>query len=168
MIRKSDIANALKRLDRKHSFAILSPDPSDAIDYSRLAVIIYCGWLEESLDKIARRSITARPTTTPFKDSAENTINRTYGFQYKDHFRKMMTPLIGIANMEKLEVRLAASNVLPTLISELESIKQHRNNAAHTFEGANPAYPTPNYLLNKVDVLYPIFKSIFSFIVHLK
>ena len=168
MINKGNILRALTRLDRKYNAALTSSDPRDPIDYSRLAVILYCGWLEESMDKIATRAVHRRTTTEAYGDMAKGKITNNHGFQYKTNFRKMMAPLIGIPQMERLELWLRASGDLLVLDSELRDIKNDRNNAAHAFETAHATYPAPSLLKSKVERLYPIFEALFSKMVHLR
>lgn len=57
MIVKKYIRNTLDSLDSKYNSALTSSDPNEPVFYSKMAVLEYCGWIEEALDKIAIRCI---------------------------------------------------------------------------------------------------------------
>lgn len=166
MVVKGHILNAIKSLDKRYNQALGSTNPQDSIYYSKLAVLEYCGWLEESFDSIVRRALKGKLKTQHYKQMLEDgIIGNNYGFQYKDNLRPMLIRAIGLSRMEALEVSLDRSGMLPVLISELESVKKDRNSAAHTWiNGATRTYPAPSITKARLEKVYPIAKKLYSMI----
>ncbi len=156
-------------LDRRYNKALQTSTPQDAIYFSKLAVLEYCGWIEESFDNIIRRSVKQKLKTMEFRQMLERTvIGNTYGFQYKKDFRPMLTKSVGLQNSEALESFLKNSGGFEMLISELDSMKLHRNTAAHTWvSDANQTYPAPSLIKGSLEKVHPILRSIYSEIVKL-
>ncbi len=169
MLVKNNILRSLKELELRYNGALRSPTPQDSIYFSKLAILEYCGWIEESFDQIIRRSVKGKLKTQEFKQILEGSvIGNTYGFQYKRHFRTMLCRAVGLMSAEIVEKHLKDSGKLELLISELESVKTYRNCAAHTWiNGTTQTYPAPSYIRVKFEHLYPIMKGIYTQVVHL-
>jgi len=167
MVIKKHIEKTLKKLDVKYNNALLSADPQEATYYSKLATLEYCGWIEESMDLIARRSVKGKIKTNTFQQIFDNSIiGNIHGFQYVRHFRQMMIRTIGIINMEKLEKHLISTNKLDVLKNELDAVRTDRNDAAHTWiSGVTKSYPAPSVTLNRLKILYPILRDIYKQII---
>lgn len=75
-----------------------------AILYSKLAVIEFCGWIEQVFDSILDEYISSKlclPANIVYIQN--NIIKTNYGFHYDKNFRKMLISIIGINNLENLE-----------------------------------------------------------------
>ena len=81
MIVKKHILSTLKTLDKEYNSALLSPNPMYATYFAKLAVLEYCGWVEESLDLIVERSVKNKLRTQSFQDIHSSMINSTYGIE---------------------------------------------------------------------------------------
>lgn len=168
MLVKKDILGTLEGLDIRYNNALHTPTPQDSIYFSKLAILEYCGWIEESFDKIVRRSVKGKLKTQVYKDMLASVIDNTHGFQYKKHFRPMLYSAVGLKNMEIVEKNLKDSGKFELLISELEAVKIHRDNAAHTWiNGATPTYPAPSNIKARFEIIYPIMKGIYSQVIRL-
>ena len=97
-----------------------------------MAIIELCGWIEESMDDIILKCANRNLKEENNKKFIEKeVVGRTYGFSYKNHFRNMMTTLIGLINNEILEKSLDPVK-FQKLKSELGNLTQQRNEEAHT------------------------------------
>lgn len=169
MIVKKNISRTLKDLDDRYNVAIRSSNNDEPIYYSKLAILEYCGWLEEAFDNIVKRSVKGKLKTPPFKQMLEvSIIGNNHGFQYKEHFRPMLTRTIGIVAMEKVERFLNRNGSLSILISELEAVKRDRDSAAHTWvQNTTLTYPAPSITKARLERVYPIVRDVYSFVASL-
>lgn len=167
MVVRKHILATLNNLEIKYNSALSSPDYKEPIYISKLALLEYCGWLEETIDIIARRAIKNKLTRTEIIQSFESIVSGTYGFEYKKYFRPLLTKTIGIVNINNLEVQLDRNGSLSTLISELDSIWGDRGHAAHSWVTGMKTYPAPSNIKNKLLTVYPILKEIYCFIISL-
>jgi hypothetical protein len=164
MIVKRYILKTLGSLDSRYNQALRTPTPEDSVYFSKLAILEYCGWIEETFDQIVRRSVKDKLKTIVFQQILEtNIIGNTHGFQYKAHFRPMLMRAIGLKDMETIETHLKNTGQFEILISELDSVKEYRNRAAHTWiDGTTRTYPAPSLTKSKFEKVYPIMKNIYS------
>ena len=169
MVVKKHTLKTLISLDASYTSALTSPSPEHAVFFSKLAILEYCGWIEEVFDQIIRRSVKGQLNTQEFKQMLETSIiGNTHGFQYKKHFRKMLTSAVGLRKAEIIEKYLKDSGQFDILVSELENIKRDRDSAAHTWiDRATRTYPAPSYTKSKFERIYPILKGIYSQIIRL-
>lgn len=169
MIVKKHILKTLTFLDESFSSALSSPSPEQAVFFSKLAILEYCGWIEEAFDQIIRRSVKGQLRSQEFRQILETSIiGNTYGFQYKKHFRTMLTRAVGLSKAEIIEKYLKDSGQFHILVSELENIKKDRDSAAHTWiDGATRTYPAPSFTKSKFKRVYPILRGIYSQIIKL-
>ncbi len=84
---KTYINTNLRRLDVLFKAAI---NPRDTLFLSKLAILELCGWIEISMDAIVRRCAKKNLKLQASRQSAEAIIQRTYSFDYQQHFRKML------------------------------------------------------------------------------
>jgi len=163
MVVKKNILASLAMLDREYNNALLSPDPNKAVYFSKLAIIEYCGWLEETMDAIIAGYAKGKVKTVPFKEILKSRIEKTYGFQYRKHFRPLLVHVVGIIRCERIQSVLDSSGELATLESELDNYVEHRNKAAHThISKILPSYPSPSATIGSLKTVYPILKRIYS------
>lgn len=163
MVVKKHILASLTMLDREYNNALLSPDPNKAVYFSKLAIIEYCGWLEETMDAIIAGYAKGKVKTNPFIDSLKSKIEKTSGFQYKRHFRPLLVHVVGIIRCERIQNTLDSNGDLTTLESELDNYVEHRNKAAHThINKVLPRYPSPSATIGSLQTVYPILKRIYG------
>jgi hypothetical protein len=163
MIIKKYILETLNSLDSAYNGALGSVNLQYSVYFSKLATLEYCGWIEETLDNIACRSVKRRLKTIDFQNMHKSIIDGNYGFQYKNNFRPMMSRTIGLERMEKLEKYLKDTGRFEQFISELEIIKRDRDDAAHTWiNETTKTYPAPSYIRSRLLIIYPIIKGIYT------
>lgn len=163
MIVKRHIETDLKRLHVLYSASIVGSDPNIPVYYCKIGVLELAGWIEESFDLIAKRSVKRRVNKKKFRKLVEKAINDNSGFLYNPNFLKMMAKLIGIPECEKLETYLASDGTLNILTSELEALATPRRIAAHVplaFTGIT--FDTPSVSLGRLSKIHPILKDIYS------
>mgnify|MGYP001508713981 FL=1 len=136
-----------------------------AILYSKLAVIEFCGWIEQVFDSILDEYISSKlclPANIVYIQN--NIIKTNYGFHYDKNFRKMLISIIGINNLENLEDYLENySGFLLQFKSILGSFTTTRNIAAHTYTpyaGATVTYQSPSVVLSNIRLITPILQKI--------
>ena len=170
MLEKKQIVDTLTLLDQRYNDALLASSQQDSIFYSKLAILEYCGWIEDIFDKIVRRSVKGKLRTQDYQKILEKSVvGRNYGFQYEEHFRQMLIKAIGLKQTENIEIHLKRNGYLPILISELAAVKQDRDSAAHTWvKNTTRTYPAPSVTKSRVNKVYPIAKEIYSLVVSLR
>ena len=130
MVNKATIVRNLSELDSRYNRR--SHNPRDPLYFSKLALIELCGWIEVTMDGIiwdcARKHVR---DPNNLKHVEDRVIQRTYSFTYNDHFRGMLTSVIGLANVERLE-RSFNPVKFDLMKSSLGTLKEERNRAAHT------------------------------------
>ena len=162
MILKKDIKKILLDLELYYS----SYTQPRSTFYSKLAVIEFCGWIEESFDKIAQRCVVNKIKTNVYRDIIKSIIEKNYGFKYNSNFRRMMLQTIGLLKMEQLEKRLSITGEKSILESTLDILKFERDRAAHTtITGVMFTFQSPSVTINQLDKIYPIIRKIYSFAV---
>ena len=116
-------------LDRKFRVA---QSTKESLFYSKLAILELCGWIEESMDDIVLRCSNRHLRERSNKNYIEKyVVQRTYGFDYEKHFRKMMIHLVGVINVERIEKKVDPIK-RDLFKSTLSSLKTMRNAEAHT------------------------------------
>lgn len=156
MVIKQHILVNIKRLDRLYN----SASTTEATYYSKLAIIELCGWIEFSMDNIAKNFANRHLRTSVYQNSFQAIIDNNYGFDYKRNFRKMLNQTIGLHNMEKLEFPLIITGEIAILDATLDTLKQLRNDAAHNFIGVTTTYQAPSVTKSQLEIIYPILKKI--------
>lgn len=100
MVSKTSILENLQGLDALYQ---KSSSTKKSLFFSKLAILELCGWTEESIDDIIKRCAKRKLKEKVNLDYLIKEIERTYGFTYEKHFRKMLVELIGFINIERLE-----------------------------------------------------------------
>jgi len=156
---KQPIENLLKELQK------LYDNPADPVHkdyYSKLALLELCGWLEAVLDEITLNYARVKLTEPKNIELLENEIvGKIYGCDYKTHFRIMLIKIIGLTNIEKLELELKSLGVFQILVSQLGSLSSLRNPAAHTtIAGVMPTFNAPSTMTVYLNSLHPILVTV--------
>ena len=94
-----------------------------ALFYSKLAILELCGWIEETMDRVVF-SCACRTVREPKNRERieKKVILRTSGFDYQDHFRWMLTQVIGLHGVEQVERGMGSKklNVLKSTLRKPE------------------------------------------------
>jgi hypothetical protein len=99
---------------------------------SKLAIIEFCGWLEEWMDETVRLV-----NTHTTKDPAwveTDIINHTHGFHYRKHFRPMLRGVVGEYRLRSAESKYEQGNPgdLELIDSNLSNLWTLRCKLAHS------------------------------------
>lgn len=158
MIAKSYILNNLNTLEKLYN---TSTSTKKGLFYSKLAILELCGWIEESMDDIVRRCATRNLKSLSDRHDVEKSIiQRTYGFEYKKHFRGMLTQLLGIITLMKLERKLHPVK-FQLMEAALETLKTYRDSEAHThLKGITKRLDAPSVTRNSFLMVYEGLKDI--------
>lgn len=130
MISKTYINTNLRSLNYRFS---KTTSQKEALLYSKLAVLELCGWIEISMDDLVLRCAKDNlMREESFNYIANNIVKKNYGFEYKNHFRNMITIVLGLKTIEQLESLLNPTKYA-RLTSTLGTLKNSRDNQAHTY-----------------------------------
>ncbi len=81
-------------------------------------------------------------------------VAKTYGFDYEQHFRKMLIQLLGVIVVERIEKRVDPGRHLK-LTATLQVLKKTRNTEAHThLKGVTKHINAPSLTLGQLEALY--------------
>jgi hypothetical protein len=152
MITKSYIYGNLKSLNTLYN---QSSSSKKGLFYSKLALLELCGWIEESMDDIIRRCAKKNLRNQSNLIMIENDIIRkTFGFEYNQHFRKMLVKTLGLIKLEKLEKKFDPLK-FQLLETTLETLKSARNNEAHThIKGITRRIDAPSVTISRFLIVY--------------
>ena len=159
----TEILKIVTELDNKYN---ASPPPNQqwAILYSKLAIIEFCGWIEQIFDEILTSYCSTKLVEQKYKDyHKKNIIDTNYGFHYEKNFQQMLIKTIGINNLENIEDCLENHLAyLSTFKSILGTFSKSRNIAAHTFTptGTTITYDSPSIVISNINVITPILQKI--------
>jgi hypothetical protein len=131
-----------------------------AILYSKLAIIEFCGWIEQTFDNIIRDYAQRKLIVS---DIEKAIIKNNHGFRYDNNIRKMLMSCIGINNLENIEDCLEkTSGYLTILKTKLDTFTIYRNNAAHTYtpHGTTITYDAPSIILAEIQTITPILQKL--------
>jgi hypothetical protein len=141
-----DILSNLHALDARFNSAATSQDANFS---AKLAVLECCGWIEEAMDDLVQRLSTRCLREQGNQSLCTDMIKRTYGFEYHQHFRKMVGAVIGLSGLEKLESKLD-SGKFARLESALSTLKIVRDTHAHTYlKGTIPTLTAPSVIISQ-------------------
>jgi hypothetical protein len=159
MIALSYISSTLTELDRLYN---KSTSQKKAVFYSKLALIELCGWVEETLDDIILRHAYRHLKDKDNKNYCKNRIVKpNYGFEYNKNIRPMLISLVGLIEVEKLELELEKNALITLLKGHLGNIKESRNIAAHTHvKGITKRFNAPSRTIGDFERIKPILLRI--------
>lgn len=136
-------------------------EPSEGGDrpklLSKLAVLELCGWIEGEFDRLALLVEAGRLNDPDWVKT--NVISRTSGFTYTDHWRPMLSRLVGEVFARRVEAGLEqqAPGELDQLKSLLGSLWKVRCDFAHADIAANLAaqqtFSAPSWSINQHRIL---------------
>jgi len=147
----------LSKLDRLYRNA---STVKEGLFYSKLALLELCGWIEESMDDIVMRCcIRCVRDERNRKFIRKQVVERTYGFEYDKHFRKMLISMIGVIGVERLE-RKIPPQTLAQLKATLHALELARNPEAHThIKGVTRRIDAPSAMLQHFTQIFTGLKE---------
>jgi len=158
MINYTDIETNIITIDGKYNNPLTTTH--EKILYSKLAVLEFCGWIEESLDQMLKDYMNSRIMVPNQKYVIDNIIKKNSGFEYGTYTRKMFCSVLGMKNLESIETTLNGNGgQIVTLESLLQNYTKIRNDAAHnsTPLGTTLSYNAPSVVLADFRRIKPIF-----------
>ena len=158
MVNKAAIDRNLHELSARYERR--SRNPRDPLYFSKLALIELCGWIEETMDNIARDCARRHSTAEAnLAQVAEEVIGRTYGFHYGDHFRNMLMGIVGLVKIEELEGMLDPAK-FNGMKSSLGILREKRNSEAHTYiKGITQTVDAPSVTTRHFQNVYEGLKD---------
>lgn len=123
------IQSLLTELDSWFNESGLSSERAKLL--SKLAILEYCGWLEERLDEVVLK--VSGVCGVASCNSVINAVKSTYGFTYHAHLREMLVIVLGERGVGAAEalMNLTHPNDLEALISSLGMLRAVRGHLAH-------------------------------------
>ena len=131
---------------------------------SKLAVLEFGGWVEETIDGIVRQYISNKGISNKYlKDFIEKRISDTYGFKF-DLVSYLFCLTLGAKSWEKLIVELDNMQYLDQFKCILNDFTKKRNDAAHKNISQMTTYEAPSTILNNFKKIKPIMQHIDNYI----
>ncbi len=158
MLNNEDIKDTLKFLDIKYND---TNELKEGALYSKLALLEYCAWLEDAMDKITLDSV-YKKLQDRYKEKLNRRIEINSSFLYND-FREMLIFAIGVVKMEDIENQFLEDKTI--LKQKLKSYKNQRNIYAHQHTtGQTAEYDAPSKTLKELEEIYPILNKIYQLV----
>ena len=157
MISNIDIQNNLSRLDALYNG---TSDVQLMQFYSKLALIEFCGWIEDSIDIILADYLDNHIVGTTFRIDVNKIIQQNFGFRYKQNLFKIFCTVVGSNNWENIMDSLPPSDS-QNFENITTSYSPLRNSLAHTHtSGTTPTYRAPSIILADYQKLWVAMQSI--------
>lgn len=169
MISKRDIYADLKLLDCIYSDAVGQPNSARIQVYaSKMAVIELCGWIEKSFDVIAERCVKKARLSKPSRTFINSAIKKNHGFDYTDHFKKMLFPIVGCGKVDEMEAALVEVMPVVKFEAELGHLKTMRDEAAHlNISNSSINFDSPSITIIRLNTIHPAIRKLYSWACHL-
>lgn len=165
MIYTKRIRRTLKYLNSEYKKNILHSDPQVPVLTAKIAVIEYCGWIENTFDEIAINCVRESLRTSESRKFLEKKISDTHGFVYKTHARQLLVVGLGLKKLIKIEKKLNKTGDLDLLKNHLGNMNTLRREAAHTYTtGQTTRYDSPETILRNFDSMEPIFQRLWQMV----
>ena len=156
MIIKTGIYNNLTTLNRLY---LVSSGPRNSTFYSKLAILELCGWTEVSMDDIVLKCAKRISISGSNMKAINESVKRTWGFEYDYHFIKMLIHIIGYSGVEKVEKSVDRTKHT-LLISTLNNLKGIRDSLAHTYlSGVTTRLDAPSITVSNFNNIYAGLKD---------
>lgn len=153
MIDFTTIQTNLTRLETEYASAT---DLTMNVLYSKLAVIEFCGWIEVSIDTLAKDYLNNTILDHTLKGKVETFIDGHYGFSYDRNVLPIICSAIGASNWENI-IDICPVSDFGNFLNILGNYKRMRNSAAHTnvVVGVTMTYYSPSVVLNDYTKIKP-------------
>lgn len=153
------LRKTLRFLDVMYQQHQTSEDPEEAVAFAKLAVLEFCGWVEMTIDDIARGAVQVSLPAEVDRKPLEALIKGTHGFNYSSHVSPLLVSAIGSVRFSAIERTMENEAVLERFkgILNTTEFNRMRNQAAHTFnDGAQRNYDAPSSVLGKLQQISPL------------
>ena len=153
MIDYSSIQSTLNLLDNEYGRA----SSADLMAlYSKLAVLEFSGWIEESFDTLCKDYIANCVAMPDNQQRIDGIIRKVYGFSYDTNVYPMMCSVLGINNWENVLDSFPSTDY-SNMISVLSNYTTIRNQAAHknSIPGITPIFNAPSTVISDYNRLKP-------------
>ena len=152
MIAKTYILKELKKLEKLFDEATKGGDTDLQKFYSKLTLLEFCGWIEQSMDDVVAR--TKKKLKEPQNVAeVDRIIDNNFSFKYKN-LRYMLIKTVGIFMVERLEKRINTSKKT-MLESSLNTLKRIRDDHAHRYVyGTTARFYAPSFTINHFNKVY--------------
>jgi len=153
------LKKTLQFLDTMYQEHQTSDDPEEAVAFAKLAVLEFCGWVEMTIDDIAREAVQVSLPTEADRKPLEALIKGTHGFDYSSHVSPLLISAIGSVRFSVIERTMEQEAVLERFkgILNTAEFNRMRNRAAHTFnDGTQRNYDAPSSILGKLRQISPL------------
>lgn len=157
MVNYTDIEAKLKRLDTEYNNSILDPDLP--IFYSKLAVIEFSGWIEDSVDSIVYNYIDNHIVDPIVKQNIKKNIKGNFGFNYYSNLFKVFTSVLGVDTWENIEDKLKPQKLVD-LVNVTSTFTGIRNKAAHSSIVVMATFSSPSTTIVAYNKVKPAMKII--------
>ena len=131
----AQIEETLQELDRWYNEL---PGGNDRpLFLSKLAILELCGWIEARFDSLVQSASALAGLDPLWVES--NVVQRTYGFAYRDHFRRMLCQIVGEAAVLHVESTFEQESPgkLELLKNALTNLWKSRGPLAHSYLAAS-------------------------------
>lgn len=152
VVNYTDIEVKLQRLDTEYNHSILDPDLP--IFYSKLAVIEFSGWIEDSVDTIVYDYIDNHIIDPTVKKNIKKTVNGNYGFNYYNNLFKVFTSVLGVNTWENIEDKLKPQK-WEDLVNVTSTYTGIRNKAAHSSIVVTNTFSSPSSTIAAYNKVKP-------------
>ena len=156
------LKKTLRFLDRMYLDHQSSDDPEEAVAFAKLAVLEFCGWVEMTIDNIARQAVCVSLPEESDRKPLESLIKKTSAFGYAQDITPILVAAIGSVRFAAFEKTLLEEGVLSQFESVLNTTEfiRMRNRAAHTFnDGTQRNYDAPSAILGKLGQIAPLMEK---------
>ena len=163
MIKSGRIRKSLRFLDQEYNRYFRDADKERPVLFAKMAVLEYCGWLEESFDEIAKNGVQKKLRTAMRRHILEKKIEETYGFSYKGKVQPLLAFKLGTVRLLEVEKQLSRDGSLDRLKSHLGTMKKMRDEAAHTYiSGRTSHFQAPSVILADFEQIKNILKKLWE------
>lgn len=152
MVNYTDIEAKLQRLDTEYNNSILDPDLP--IFYSKLAVIEFSGWMEDSVDSIVYEYIDNHILDPIVKQTIKKNVNGNFGFKYYSNLFKVFTSVLGVNTWENIEDKLKPQH-FADLLNVTNTYTGIRNKAAHSSIVVMATFSSPSTTIAAYNKVKP-------------
>ncbi len=169
MVDYTTIRTVLQRIEVEYNNYMTSSDPYMPQLLSKLAVMEFCGWIEESIDNILYDYLDNHLIDNNGKRIIKGFVKKVYGFSFEENIYKIFAIVVGANNWENIYDSLSTidKNNFKSIVNTYSSI---RNGAAHsnTVIGVTLNYNTPSQVISDFSKIEPAIKSIEASVANLR
>lgn len=146
------IKNKLNRLDTEYNNSMSDPDLP--IFYSKLAVLEFSGWLEDSIDYMLYSYIDNHIVDIKVREEIRNIVKNNYGFHYYANLFKLFSSVLGVNNWENIEDALKPQK-FQDFVNTVNTYSGMRNKAAHSSVVVTNTFCSPSRTIDAFNKLKP-------------